>query len=115
MRDLKIYAMEDGGVDIDILEGEATYVDRSTQTNDQRAALSVYTVKGTVPGAPDYGVSWAEQYTNNNTVAQLSNEMNMQLQQYAGTSSEASMATNTQYSANVLTYNGEVGVIVMRG
>jgi hypothetical protein len=114
MRDLRILILEDKGLDIDVIDGEAAYVEYESRTNDQRAALSVYAVRGTMPGLPDYGVSWADQYTQDNTVAQLSNQIQLQLQQEAGFS-EGAPNTNSQYQAQILAQNDSVGVIITRG
>lgn len=114
MRDFKVDIIESQGVDINIVDGEAEYVEYESRTGDQRAALAVYAVKGTVPGNLDYGVSWADQYTQDNTVAQLNNEIQQQLQQEAGFSNGAPNVNN-QYSATTLIHDGEVGVIVRRG
>lgn len=114
MRDFKIDIIESQGVDINIVDGEAEYVEYESRTGDQRAALAVYAVKGTVPGNLDYGVSWSDQYTQDNTVAQLNNEIQQQLQQEAGFSNGAP-DVNNQYSATTLIHDGEVGVIVRRG
>ena len=114
MRDFRIDIIESQGVDINIVDGEAEYVEYESRTGDQRAALAVYAVKGTVPGNLDYGVSWSDQYTQDNTVAQLNNEIQQQLQQEAGFSNGAPNVNN-QYSATTLIHDGEVGVIVRRG
>ena len=84
MRDFQVLIQEDEGLDIDIINGEASYVEYATRTQDQRAALAIYAVKGTVPGARDYGVAWSDQYTQDNTVAQLNNQIQQQLAQEAG-------------------------------
>ena len=109
MRDFRVDILESQGIDIDIVDGEAAYVEYDTRTADQRAALAVYAVRGTVPGMPDYGVSWADQYTNQNTVAQLNNE----IQEQAGFT-EGAPNTATQYNAMLLVHEGEVGVIISR-
>ena len=114
MRDFKLLILEDKGLDIDIVNGEAEYVEYETRTNDQRAAVSVYAVRGTVPGQPDYGVAWSDQYTQDNTVAQLSNQIQQQLQQEAGFSNGAPN-TNSQYQAQLLVSQGDVGVLISRG
>ena len=114
MRDFQILIQEDQGLDIDIVDGEASYVEYATRTQDQRAALAVYAIQGTVPGAPDYGVAWSDQYTQDNTVAQLNNQIQQQLAQEAGFTSGAPN-TNSQYQAQMLVHEGSVGVLVMRG
>ena len=113
MRDFRVDILESQGIDIDIVDGEAAYVEYDTRTADQRAALAVYAVRGTVPGMPDYGVSWSDQYTNQNTVAQLNNEIQQQVQEQAGFT-EGAPNTATQYNAMLLVHEGEVGVIISR-
>lgn len=116
MRDIKIFSIDDVGLDIDIIDGYPVLLDSLGQTGDQRAAICTYAVKGTVPGASSFGVNWAEQYTQQNTIVQLSNELQQQLQMYAGYADDTSaVGMDSRYSAQVLTYKGEVGAIVMRG
>lgn len=114
MRDFRIDILQDNLLDIDIVNGEVAYVDFDTRTNDQRAALAVAAIKGTVPGQPDYGVSWTDQFTQQNTVAQLNNEIQQQVQAQAGFTGDVPSNT-TQYNAMVLVHEGEVGAIIMRG
>lgn len=115
MRDYKIVAVESQGIDIDIIDGEPEYLDYESQTGDQRAALAAYAVKGTLPGALDYGVSWGEVYSGQSSVSQLSNEVQLQIQNEAGASSENTSVTANQYQGLVATKDGDIGVIIMRG
>lgn len=102
-------------LDIDIIDGEPDYLEEASQTNDQRAAVACYACKGTVPGMLDYGVSWGDVYTKDNTTMQLNNELQQQVQNYAGNSSEDYELTATQYSAQLLMSSEGIGVIVKRG
>lgn len=115
MRDFKIVSLENQGVDIDIIDGEAAYLDYEAQTGDQRAALAAYTVKGTLPGQLDYGVSWTAVYSGSSTVSQLNNELQLQIQQEAGSVDGESMTTASHYQAVVLSSGGEVGALIVRG
>lgn len=119
MRDFKIItpsnAEDTWSIDIDIIDGEAAYLDEASQTNDQQAALSIFACKGTVPGMTDFGISWGDVYGQKSTALQLNNEMQQQLQTYVGSSSEDNMLTNNTYDAMLLDETGGMGVLIYRG
>lgn len=107
MRDWKIVTVDEGhGVDIDIIDGEPSYLDYEDQTYDQRAALACYAQKGCLPGDEEYGVSWSDQYNEDFTVTNLDNELKQQVAKYAGAK---------QYSLLEVPQNGTIGVICLRG
>lgn len=113
MRDLLLLPLADeSGVDIDIIDGEARYLSEASQTLDQRAAIAAYAVKGTMPGLPEYGVSWSEQYTRDHTLINLSNDINLQIQQLAVS---ADSDSNSNYTPIVAAKNGGVGVLIVKG
>lgn len=114
MRDFRLSVIEDTGLDIDIINGQAVLLDEESQTTDQRAAVAVYAMKGTVPGAEDFGMSWADTYSRNTTSMQLSNEAQLQVQNYAGNSGN-SVSLNSQYSTLLLQTSNKTSVLVMRG
>lgn len=112
MRDYKVNILKDNqGIDLDIVNGEPAYLDYESQTQDQRAALAAYTVKGTVPGALDYGVGWSQQFTQQNTVLQLNNEVQLAVQNEAVTPNSQGQT----YNALLLSHDGAVGAVIMRG
>lgn len=88
MRDLKIIVPEDRdlvdwGMDIDIIDGYPTFLEYERQTQDQRAALAAYTVKGTIPGKPDIGVDWSLLYNQGATIIDIDNEIKQNIQEKA--------------------------------
>lgn len=118
MRDVKIISFERDGIsfiDLDIINGEPLWLDEASQTNDQRAALACYACKGTVPGLPDYGVSWGSVYDKSDTTIQLNNELQQQLTNYVGTVDTEGMLPQTQYNATLLQDAGGIGVMIQRG
>ena len=118
MRDIKITtaSVDDISViDIDVVDGAPAWLDEEGQTNDQRAALACFACKGTVPGMPNYGVSWGSVYDKQDTTLQLNNELQQQLQDYVGNSSDENMLTNTMYNAMLLQSDEGIGVMVTRG
>lgn len=102
-------------VDIDIVDGQPTYLAEATQTNDQRASLAIYAAKGAMPGELDFGVSWDSIYSQEDTTIQLSNELQQQITEYTGTSSADTFLPQTQYNAQLLVSDDGIGVIVSRG
>lgn len=114
MRDYKFTVIEDVGLDIDIINGEPVYLDYERQTNDQRASVACYMCKGTIPGREDLGISWADQYGQENTILQLCNEVQQAVNAMAGSSDSDASNINTGYNAQVVTRNGDVGVIITR-
>lgn len=115
MRDLKVTIVEDVGLDIDIVDGQAVLVDEANQTNDQRASIAVYAMKGTVPGQSDFGMSWQDTYDRETTGMQLSNEAQLQVQNYAGNAGSEGVSLNSQYSTVLISSGKQTGVIIMRG
>lgn len=118
MRDVKIISFEQDNIsfiDLDIIDGEPVWLDEASQTNDQRAALACYACKGTVPGLPDYGVSWGSAYDKSDTTVQLNNELQQQLTDYVGSADTEEMLPQTQYSATLLQDSGGIGVLIQRG
>ena len=115
MRDFKLIVIEDAGVDIDIIDGEAAYVDFESQTNDQRAAVACYMCKGTLPGALEQGISWGSDYSTENTAMLLNNELQQALQNAAGSSSSGTASTAvSNYAAQLIIKDGASGVIITR-
>lgn len=115
MRDYKIVTIEEQGVDIDIVNGEPVYLDYESQTGDQRAALSTYAVKGTLPGNLEYGVSWGEVYSGGSSVTELNNEIQLQIQNEAGYTDADGNTVDSTHAGTVLKVNGKVGVVITRG
>ena len=88
MRDLKIIVPADRdtagwNMDIDIIDGFPTLLDFERNTQDQRAALAAYTVKGTIPGKSDVGVDWSLLYNQGATVIDIDNEIKQNIQDRA--------------------------------
>lgn len=111
MRDLKIIVPEDRtkvdwNMDIDIIDGFPSFVSYERNTQDQRAALAVYTVKGTIPGMPDVGVDWSLLYNQGATVIDIDNEVKQNIQNKA-----AVVGTATQTYIPIYT-SDETGIHV---
>lgn len=88
MRDLKIIVPEnrdivDWDLDIDVIDGFPVFLEYERQTQDQRAAVATYTVKGTIPGKPDVGVDWSLLYNHGATVIDIDNEIKQNIQSKA--------------------------------
>lgn len=119
MRDVKIITVVDdedvSHIDLDIIEGSPAYLDEANQTTDQRAALVCYAAKGTVHGSLDYGVSWADTYSQDNTILQLNNELQQQIDNYVGDSNDEYNLSQTQYTPQLLMSDEGIGVAVYRG
>lgn len=97
MRDLKIIVPNDRqnsgwNMDIDVVNGYPVFVPYERNTQDQRAALSAYTVKGTIPGRPDSGVDWTQLYAQNATVLDIDNAIKQNIQSNAGVPGTATQA-----------------------
>lgn len=88
MRDLKIIVPDDRdtaswNMDIDVVDGFPSFVDMERNTQDQRAALAAYTVKGTIPGMKDIGVDWTLLYNQGATIIDVDNEIKRSIQEHA--------------------------------
>lgn len=86
MRDLKLIAPDDGSynLDFDIVDGFPEYVTYPQQTQDQRAAISAYMIRGTIPGKPDTDVNWSGLYDKDDeTLISIDNEVKQAIQKNA--------------------------------
>ncbi len=112
MRDLKLFYEEEIGFDIEIEDGYPVDVDKENQTADQRAAVGAIFVKGTLPGQPEFGVSWGELYTKEASLMAVSNEVQETVQSVSGGDGQAS---NVYMPLFVPTTDGKVSVTVVKG
>lgn len=97
MRDFKIIVprdrtKENWNMDIDIIDGYPVFVQTPRNTQDQRAALAAYAVKGTIPGKADAGIDWSLLYNQNATVLDIDNAIKQNIQKDAGVPSTASQS-----------------------
>lgn len=87
MRDLKLITSEKGeySLDINIVSGYGELLPYENQTQDQRAAVSAYMIKGTVPGYPELGVDWSSLYDKEGsaTLINIDNEIKQAMQKNA--------------------------------
>ena len=103
MRDLKIIVPEDRttsswNMDIDVIDGVPTYLPYERNTQDQRAALAAYTVKGTIPGLPNAGVDWSLLYNQGATVVDIDNSIKQNIQNNAAVVGTASQSYKPIYT-----------------
>lgn len=102
MKDIKLIVSEDAEndwfLDINIISGypEPLKYDRNTQ--DQRAAVATYMVKGTFPGKPEEGVSWNLMLERDADMTLVDNEIKQNIQNKAGTVGTASQKYVPVYS-----------------
>ena len=89
MRDLMLITPTDPTdtswrMDFDIVNGFPRFVPYERNTQDQRAAVSAYTFRGTIPGKPDIGIDWSGLYSNDDeTLVNIDNEIKQAIQQNA--------------------------------
>lgn len=91
MRDLMLITPSDPldtswRLDFDIIDGFPKLVPFERNTQDQRAAISAYTFRGTIPGKPDVGIDWSGLYSHDNnkeTLVNIDNEVRQAIQQNA--------------------------------
>lgn len=70
-------------MDIDVIDGFPRLVPAERNTQDQRAALATYTVKGTIPGKADEGIDWGLLYNQGATILDIDNSIKQNIQQKA--------------------------------
>lgn len=97
MRDIKIIVPEDRtkagwNMDIDVINGYPVFLDYERNTQDQRAALAAYTVKGSIPGKPNVGVDWSLLYNQGATIVDIDNEIKRNIQEKASVVGTATQA-----------------------
>ena len=113
MRDCKIIVptspSEEWTFDLDIINGCPAYVASDRNTQDQRAAISAYTVKGTIPGKPDIGIDWSKLLEQGATVLDIDNQIKQDISENAAI---PSIATNSYVPIYRTDKNGiHVGII----
>lgn len=88
MRDLKLIMPVEPApwtLDFDIIDGEPKFVENVRNTQDQRAAVAAYMMRGTIPGMPDLGIGWSGLYdSDKETLISIDNEVKQAIQKYAG-------------------------------
>ena len=85
MRDLRLIMPSEPNqgwtMDFDIINGSPAFLAYDRNTQDQRAAVAAYTVRGTIPGMPEEGISWSELYENSDeTLIVIDNEIKQPIQ-----------------------------------
>lgn len=88
MRDIALITPSektDWCLDFDVVDGQARFVPAERNTQDQRAAVAAYMLRGSIPGKPELGIGWSELYQGNyeETLVSIDNEVKQAIQQYA--------------------------------
>lgn len=116
MRDIRIITPIDReeqkwSMDIDIINGYPVYVPEERNTQDQRAAVSAYMVKGAVPGMPEIGIDWSALYEQNATILNIDNSIRQNIQKNATTLNTGSQSYIPVYTQD--TEGVHVGICQM--
>ena len=99
-------------LDIDIVDGFLKLVPYESNTQDQRAALSAYMIKGTIPGKPTIGIGWSELYDNDEeTLITIDNEIRQFMKQNAGLVEGPTGAYTPEYKIE----GDSIGIGIYRG
>lgn len=88
MRDLALITPvepTDWCLDFDVINGNPRYVPTDRNTQDQRAAVAAYMMRGTIPGKPEIGIGWSDLYQEDyeETLTVIDNEVKQAIQEYA--------------------------------
>ena len=115
MRDLLLITPEVKGewcLDLDIINGVPKFVPDERNTQDQRAAISAYTIRGTIPGKPEVGINWAGLYEGKEeTLTTIDNEIKQAIQANAATPD----GPNSTYMPVYNTEGDGIEVTVLQG
>ena len=102
MRDVRLIVPSDPdaewNLDIDVVKGTPVYLQYPRNTQDQRAALAAYMVRGSIPGMPDTGVDWTSLYQQNTSILNIDNTIKQNIQNYAGTPGTATQTYTPVYT-----------------
>lgn len=118
MRDLLLIMPQDSAatpwrLDIDIVNGFPKMVPFERNTQDQRAAVSAYTFRGTIPGKPDVGINWAGLYEGTDeTIVTIDNEVKQAIQQNAAVPDGPEGTYIPTYNKNE---EGEIAITIYQG
>lgn len=102
---------EGWNIDIDIINGMPRYVPSVKSTQDQRAALAALICKGTIPGMEEEGVTFGNLLDDDNTLVDLNNQVQRQIQKYAAYGDEDTLI---QYIPMYNIKEGTVNIAVYR-
>lgn len=87
MRDFKLITPDtdekEWCLDFDFINGCPALVPEDRNTQDQRAAVSAYMIKGTVPGKPNLGIDWSGLYEQEATMIEIDNSIKQDIQKNA--------------------------------
>lgn len=115
MRDIKIFSNteeeREWSLDVRISEGEMILVDTEGQTQDQRAALASYTIKGTIPGANDEGINWDMFYDSDTSIITVDNQIRRNIEDKAG----GDGTLQGEYTPYYITNKGKMEYIIYKG
>ena len=103
MRDLMVImptSAADWNLDFDFINGVPRMVTDIQNTQDQRAAISAYTLKGTIPGKKEEGIGWSQLYDKENTILNIDNEIKQKIQERASSPENSTQGYMPLYTPN---------------
>lgn len=100
-------------LDFDIIDGMPKLVPFERNTQDQRAAVSAYTFRGTIPGKPNVGINWEGLYEDNQeSLVNIDNEIRQAIQENAAIPEGPS---GTYIPTYTTTEEGAIGITIYQG
>lgn len=113
MRDIMLITYDEN-LDIEIEDGFPVLLPDTVDNNDQRACVSAYMAKGTVPGAPDIGVDWSQLLMGRENLINIDNDVKRAIEDNGGTYGIEALTYYPIYDYNEKTQAMSLNVVKLR-
>jgi len=104
----------DGLLDLEIEDGFPELLPSNIDNNDQRACVSAYMAKGTVPGAPDIGVDWSQLLMGKENLINIDNDVKRSIEKNGGTYGVEALTYYPLYDFNEVAQAMSINVVKLR-
>lgn len=100
--------------DVGILNGDFVLVPEESNNMDQRAAISAFTVVGSIYGDREYGIDWSPYFAKDTGLVNVDNQIKKNIQQNA--MPDFSNGVASMYGIQYIpTKNGSMSMRIIRG
>jgi len=104
----------DNYLDLEIEDGFPVLLPDNIDNNDQRACVSAYMAKGTVPGAPDIGVDWSQLLMGKENLINIDNDVKRAIDDNGGTYGVEALTYYPLYNFDEKTQAMSLNVVKLR-
>lgn len=101
-------------LDLEIEDGFPELLPQNVDNNDQRACVSAYLTKGTVPGAPDIGVDWSQLLIRKENLLNIDNDIKRAIEKNGGTYGVEALTYYPMYKYDEITQSMALDIIKLK-